>query len=389
VSAGVPVLEVLQPEDGGVAEHVLRLATGLHGRGWAVEVATPAASAIVPPLREAGVPVHDLEMVRRPGLRDLGAARALRAIDRRGGYRLVHGHSSKAGALVRAVLPRRRRLIYTPHCFAFATGMGRGQRLLYQALEQAVVPRSAAVVAVCDWERDEALRRLRFVRERLVRIENGVDACPAAEPDPQLLQLRNERPLAGMVTALRPQKDPLLAVRAMSRLAARGNVPGRLAIVGSGPLEGEVRSEIDRLDLGEHVSWVPYGGSVTPYLKAFDVFVLSSAWEALPLSVLEAMSCGLPVVATAVGGVPDAVEDGVTGRLVPHGDEEALASAIGELLGDAERQRELGAAGRQEFERRFRVELMLDRTEELYRELLAAADGDAPASHGNGRRRRN
>ncbi|TMK65991.1 MAG: glycosyltransferase family 4 protein, partial [Actinobacteria bacterium] len=112
VSAGVPVLEVLQPEDGGVAEHVLRLATGLHGRGWAVEVATPAASAIVPPLREAGVPVHDLEMVRRPGLRDLGAARALRAIDRRGGYRLVHGHSSKAGALVRAVLPRRRRLIY-------------------------------------------------------------------------------------------------------------------------------------------------------------------------------------------------------------------------------------------------------------------------------------
>ena len=134
---------------------------------------------------------------------------------------------------------------------------------------------------------------------------------------------------------------------------------------------------------------MPYGGSVTPYLKAFDVFVLSSAWEALPLSVLEAMSCGLPVVATAVGGVPDAVEDGVTGRLVPHGDEEALASAIGELLGDAERQRELGAAGRQEFERRFRVELMLDRTEELYRELLAAADGDAPASHGNGRRRRN
>src|SRR5207302_1990610 len=153
-------------------------------------------------------------------------------------------------------------------------------------------------------------------------------AGPAAEPDPQLLQLRGERPLAGMVTALRPQKDPLLAVRAMARLAARGNVPGRLAIVGSGPLEAEVRSEIDRLDLGEHVTWVPYGGSVTPYLKAFDVFVLSSAWEALPLSVLEAMSCGLPVVATAVGGVPDAVADGVTGRLVPHGDEEALASAI-------------------------------------------------------------
>jgi glycosyltransferase involved in cell wall biosynthesis len=389
VSAGVPVLEVLQPEDGGVAEHVLRLATGLHERGWAVEVATPAASTIAGPLRDTGVPVHDLEMVRRPGLRDLAAARALREIDRRGGYRLVHGHSSKAGALVRAVLPRRRRLIYTPHCFAFATGMGGAQRLLYQALEQAVVPRSGAVIAVCDWERDLALRRLRLIRGRLARIENGVESCPTADPDPRLLELRDGRPLAGMVTALRAQKDPLLAVRAMARLAARGDVPGRLAIVGSGPLEGEVRQEIDRLDLGEHVAWVPYGGSVTPYLRALDVFVLSSAWEALPLSVLEAMSCGLPVVSTAVGGVPDAVEDSVTGRLVPHGDEEALGSAIGELLHHADLRRDLGAAGRREFERRFRVDLMLDRTEELYRDRLAAADGGPPGSHGNGRRRRN
>src|SRR5437764_2175679 len=89
-ASGARVLQVLQPQDGGVAAHVLQLATGLRRRGWDVEVATPAASAIVGPLVDAGVPVHDLPLVREPGRGDVAAARALRALDRRRGYGLVH-----------------------------------------------------------------------------------------------------------------------------------------------------------------------------------------------------------------------------------------------------------------------------------------------------------
>jgi glycosyltransferase involved in cell wall biosynthesis len=353
------VLEVLQPQDGGVAAHVLQLATGLRRRGWEIEVATPGSSAIVGPLAEAGVRVHDLPLRREPGASDLAAIRALRALDKSRGYGLVHGHSSKAGALVRAALPDRRRLLYTPHCFAFAARFGGPQQLLYRAIEQAAVPRTGAIVAVCEWERREAAR-LRGAARLVRHIEYGVEPCAGAEPDPELLDFKGDRPLAGMVSVLRPQKDPLLAVRAMARLVCDGRTPGRLAIVGNGPMEAEVRDEIERLGVGGSVRWFPYGGVVGPYLAAIDAFVLPSAWEALPLSLLEAMSCGLPVVATSVGGTPEAVEDGVTGRVVPHGDEAALADALRDVLSDPFRLIELGQAGRHAYETRFRVDRMLD-----------------------------
>src|SRR5919202_4520310 len=175
----VPVLEVLQPQDGGVAAHVLQLATGLRRRGWDIEVATPRTSAILDARRDAGVTVHALPLVREPGISDVAAVRALRELDRRHRYGLVHAHSSKAGALVRAALRHRRRLLYTPHCFAFAARFGGAQRAVYRAIEQAAIPRTGAIVAVCDWERREA-ERLWGGRSVDRQIEYGVDACAGA-----------------------------------------------------------------------------------------------------------------------------------------------------------------------------------------------------------------
>jgi glycosyltransferase involved in cell wall biosynthesis len=375
---------VLQPQDGGVAAHALQLASGLRARGWDIEVATPGSSAIVPALERAGVLVHDLPLVREPGRADISAARALRELDRRRGYGLVHAHSSKAGALVRAALPGRGRLVYTPHCFAFAARFGSARRLVYRTIEQLAVPRSGAIVAVCEWERAEALGLL-GTRGVLRHIEYGVEACRGGEPDRALLEFKGDAPLAGMVSVLREQKDPLLAVHAAARLVSLGELPGRLAIVGNGPLEGEVQEEIERLGIGDRVRWFPFRGSVSPYLAALDLFVLPSAWEALPLSLLEAMSCGLPILATRVGGSAEAVQDGVTGRVVDHGDEIELALALRDLLADREGLRRLGDAGRAVYEMRFRVDRMLDDTEALYRELLAARGVVAPTiAQGNG-----
>ena len=376
---GARVLEVLQPQDGGVAAHVLQLATGLRRRGWDVEVATPATSEVAGPLAAAGVPVHDLPLVREPSPSDLTAIRALRSLDAGGRYALVHAHSSKAGALVRAALPDRRRLLYTPHCFAFAARFGGPQQLVYRAIEQAVLPRTGALVAVCEWERRQA-ERLWGARKLVRRIEYGVEACDGMAPDRELLAFKGDRALAGMVSVLRAQKDPLFAVRAMARLAARGRPAGRLAIVGNGPLEAAVRDEIARLGVGEHVRWFPYRGAVGPYLAALDAFVLPSAWEALPLSLLEAMSCGLPVVATGVGGTPEAVDDRVTGRIVPHGDTRALAGALWAVLSDRVLRDQLGQAGLRAYHARFRLDRMVDETESLYRELLGGAVAPLPAA---------
>ena len=333
---------MLQPPDGGAAEHVFWLVQGLSERGFEVELAAGADSAIAPRLSAAGVQVHTLPLVRSPGGADVAAARGLRALDRERRYALVHGHSAKAGALVRLSLSGRRRLLYTPHCFPFANaGLSSTQRAAYRAVEQALVPRSGALVAVCEWERGEAERALRGAAPLLRAIPNGVPSVAGAEPDPDLLAFRGDQPLAGSIGGLRPPKQPLVLVRAMAELE-RAGVPGRLAFVGDGPMRGAVAAEIERLGLGERVRWFPYGGEMGPHLAALDVFALSSASEALPLSVLEAMSCGLPVLASGVGGIPEAVAEGETGLLAAPGDAASFASGLRSLCADAALRERLG-----------------------------------------------
>ena len=365
------VLQVLQPTAGGVAEHALHLSLGLRDRGWRVEVATSPDSAILGALREAAIPVHTLELLRSPGWRDVEAARALRAIDRRGHYRIVHAHSSKAGGIVRGALPHRERLVYTPHCFAFLAEFGRARRLVYRVLEQVLVPRCAAIIAVSDWERRAAVRRLRGLAGRMRVIYNGMPDCAETDPDRDVASFKGDLPMVGFIGRLDPQKDPLACVRALADLHADGAPPFRAAIVGNGELAEEVEAEIDRRGLEGVARRFPFAGGTERYLHAFDLFVMSSRWESMPLAVIEAMACGLPIVAPAVGGVPEAVEDGVTGMLAADGAPAALAVGVGELVAHPEWRTEMGSAGRRRACERFSLDRMVDQTSALYDELLA------------------
>ena len=370
------ILQVLQADPGGAPQHVLHLARGLARHGWGVEVATDPRSAIDDDLRAAGVTVHELpESGRRPGAADLRVGRLLRELQRRHAYALVHAHSSKSGAVARSFLPRSARVVYTPHCFAFAAGFSAPERLVYRAVEQALVPRSAAIVCVSEWERRQG-ERLRGASRRLRLIENGVPACAEGSPADELERFRDSRPLAGFVSALRPQKDPLAAVRAMSLLSDRGPLPGRLAIVGEGPLRDQVVSEIRARGLEADVRCFPFEGDPYRYLRALDLLVLPSLWESLPLAPLEAMSCGVPVLGTNVGGMPEIVREGETGELVPPDANEALAGRLDRLLREPGRLEAMGAAARQEAGRRFGLDLMVDRIAALYEELI---DGSAVA----------
>src|SRR5205807_9503285 len=158
-----------------------------------------------------------------------------------------------------------------------------------------------------------------------------------------------EEPQVVSVGRFKYPKDFVTLVGALAHLES----PFRALIVGDGPDRPAIEEALRRHDLTDRVELAGERNDVPELLAAADVFVLSSRSEGLPVSVLEAMAAELPVVATAVGGLPELVVEGETGFLVPPGDARALGAALGRLLADAELCRRLGEAGRRRVEAGF------------------------------------
>jgi glycosyltransferase involved in cell wall biosynthesis len=192
-------------------------------------------------------------------------------------------------------------------------------------------------------------------------IPNGV----AVPPSPAARPARDV-PVVISVTRLQAPKDTTTLVRALG-LVER---PCRCLVVGDGPERASVEAAIAAQDGRAPVELLGDRSDVGELLADADVFVLSSRSEGMPLSILEAMAAGLPVVASSVGGIPELVRDGETGRLVPPGNEGSLATALEETLDDPELRARLGAAGRRRVVDHFSVEACRAAHLELFRSLL-------------------
>lgn len=368
------LLLAFEPPDGGVAENVAQLALGLPEHGWQPVVAGPAEASIYARLEQAGVELHRLPLTRGLGgpRAALAALRALRTRIRAGRFDLVHSHSSKAGALARPAAPRRLPSVYTPHCFAFVGDVDRTQRTISVGVERLLGRRTNAIVCVCDWERRLAEERRIAPPAHLRRVYNGVEPCPDVAPDPALLELRGDGVLLGAIAVMRRQKRlDLLVDAAPSILAADRRA--RVAIVGNGPERERLLAHATRLGIDRDPRFriLPFEGSSWRYLAALDVFVLPSAWEAFPIGVLEALACGVPQLATDVGGTGEAVADGETGLLVKP-EAEKLAAAATALSADPQRLEAMAAASRRRHAERFTIERMVAETAEVYDSLLGA-----------------
>ncbi len=233
-------------------------------------------------------------------------------------------------------------------------------------------------IAVCKLARQVEIHRTGVSSEHVVTIYNGVDAGQFSGPSPQAVaqilkffRIPTDAPLVGSVGRFRPQKgyaDLLMAMRHV-----REHVPtARLLLVGGGELHDDLAAKALSLGVDDIVTFAGMRGDVPEILGTLDVFVLPSLWEGMPNAVLEAMAAGLPVVATAVGGTPEAVVDGVTGLLVCPSDPAALAEAILHLLDNPDLRQQMGQAGRKRVLQHFSVERMVEQTQNLYDQLLVA-----------------
>ena len=318
-------------------------------------------------IRASGVQVIDL---RAKGKWDLSVAWRLYRLLRRERPTILHTwmfHANVPGRLLG-------RLAGVPIIISSERTMGQESRWRYR-LNRITAPLTDRVVCVSQQVADFVVQEVGIPQCKVVVIPNGIDLrnfkyLPAKRQARAALGLPYELALIGTVARLNPVK------RLDVLLQALASVNGVCAvIIGDGPERARLEALRKQLGLVERVRFVGQQSNVPEWLAAMDLFVLPSDWEGMSNALLEAMAVGLPVVATAVGGTPEVVVDGVTGLLVPPRDPEALAEAIIALLQDRERAEAMGRTGQERVERYFTVERMVQKTEALYEELIGEKMG--------------
>jgi glycosyltransferase involved in cell wall biosynthesis len=285
---------------------------------------------------------------------------------------VVHAHGSRAAAFARvADALARDRVVYTQHGIHVDKAGSPARRAVFLTLERALGERTAWFVAVCESDvgKGERLRLLDPARTSVVY--SGIES-----PEPPgargafraELGLGPDVPLALSVGRFHEQKDQRTLLSAWPLVRER--CPDAvLALVGSGPLEAALRRRCEELAIAGSVRFVAPRPDLGPAYADADVFVLTSLWEGLPYVVLEAQSHGLPVAATAVDGVPEAVVDEASGLLFAPSDPAAAASAVAALLAEPVRAAAMGAIGRARVAALFGVGPMADSLAAIYRRV--------------------
>jgi glycosyltransferase involved in cell wall biosynthesis len=360
---------------GGAEQVTASFMIRLRRMGFGAPVCTVTSrhdGPLVDRLGEAGVERRDLGARRladpRALARLLGLLRA-RDID------LVHAHGQDAGILAAAARKIGKvRLVITRHVLEEPVGNWRERArasLSLRAFRQADTAVAVSSVAASDLSRLAALPL-----ERIRVLHNGIDVDRYADPDPaaareelvQSLSLPADSRLVVLPAVLRQGKGHDLLLDALPELRRR--VPRvHVLFAGAGPLEDELRRRAEVH--GDRVCFLGHRTDMPALMAASDLVVLPSRSEALPTVLMEAAAAGRPVVATRVGGVPEVVEDGATGLLVPPGDPDGLAAAMGRLLQDAGMARDLGARARRRAAASFSLERQAERTLALWEEVMA------------------
>lgn len=303
---------------------------------------------------------------------DLAAVAALAGWLRRHGVALVHTHSSKAGILGRLAAHRVRTpaAVHTVHGWSFNTTQPALVRALYVWLERWAARMTDRIVVVAEANIRQGLAAGVGRPDQYRVVHSGIDvAAFAAAPRRQVIERRSGELHVGAVACLKPQKDPLTLVRAARRVLDL-EPRARFFIAGDGALRPRVEELAAQLGLGDRLVLLGWVEDVHAFLHDLDVFVLTSRFEGLPRAVLQAMAAGVPVIATAVDGVPEVISDGETGRLVAPGDHRAVAEAVLELLADPALRVGLAGAAHARLRGSFEISTMLVELEALYLELL-------------------
>jgi glycosyltransferase involved in cell wall biosynthesis len=377
---------------GGPALHVAYLSAGLRDRGYETTLVAGSLAlgeeSMAGVAERLGVPIVTVPELHREisPLRDVRAVYHVADLIRRVRPHILHTHTAKAGAIGRMAAQlagdaRPPIVVHTFHGHVLRGYFDPVRSAFFRLLERRLARRTTSLVAVSPEVRDDLVGLGVAPAEKFTVIRLGIELrervgasrdAAVREEARRLMGVPPERFVVGWIgrmTGVKRTDDVLLAVRG---LRERG-VDACLCMVGDGPDREAVEQRAHDLDIVRNCLFLGYQDDVAPFYAAFDALVLPSANEGTPVSAIEALAAGRPVVATRVGGVPDVVRDGVDGFLVEPGGVEQAADRLADLAADPDLRRRLGESGRDHVLERYSVERLLDDVDSLYRRLLAAA----------------
>ncbi len=382
---------ITEPELGGAQLSTLNILSRLKKDTFAVSIIT-SPKGILKPEYEG---LKDVESFFSPFLKrpinpilDILAFMHIYSIYRRHKYNIVHTHSSKAGIIGRwaallynltecrlKVKGVRCEVVHTVHGWSFNDYQAPVLKSLFIFLEKITARFTTKIICVSNKDIETGLRYKIASREKFVLIKYGIPLAEFRKSAVNKLQKRrelnitNNDPIVGMISCLKPQKSPLDYIKVCIKVYEKmPNV--NFLLVGDGILRARCERMLSASPLNGRFIFTGWRRDISQILDILDIAVLTSKWEGMPVSIIEALAKGCPVIATNVGGTPELIKDGVSGYLIRPGSYDEMTEKILQIFKDRQSLEEMKRMASVSIDDYFHIDRMLKEIENLYRKLL-------------------
>ena len=361
------------PDIGGAQTHLLEVACAMQKSGHDVQIVAGKYGWLTEQLAIKGIEISVIdELVREISLKkDWATVYKIRNIIKKWHPDIIHCHSSKAGIVGRiAAFMEGVPSVFTAHGWAFTEGVPFFKRVLYSVIENIMLNITSKCFCVSEYDR--CLAKKWFLRDshKIITVHNGIgddglqrDAIVRMLDNGSILRLI-------MVGRFSKPKDHMLLIKSVYDINKKYPGQVHLSLVGDGDLFAAANQYVVANNLGDFIVLLGESTCVDSLLTQSDVFCLISNYEGLPISIIEAMRAGLPVIASDVGGNNELVVDGVNGYLVSRGDRKGLVQAIEKLIKDRTLITEFGKRSQEKFRMEFTFSAMMQKIESAYRDVL-------------------
>jgi len=366
-SEKIRILQIINSaQHGGGTRHLYDLVSGLPKKDYEFHIAISPDGPYIKTFNDTGFNVHEIDMMS--GRFQSRAVKSIARLIEELKPMLIHAHGTRAAFFVargrkkNADFP----FIYTAHGLSYNKNSGLWVRVFNRQIERYICSKADKIISVSPTDGKEMIENEIVSRKKLKIIRNGIDLNRFLK-----LKGRNKNSrVIGCVARLTEQKGIKYLLETLSILKYVYNIETRAIIVGDGPLSVKLKKLAEKYGVNDRIEWIGAVDDPIDYYKKFDIFVLPSLWEGLPLVLIEAMASGIPVISTDTSGGLDIIKDRKNGLLIPRGSGEALAYAIQELCEKPALAKKIAVSGRKEAEKKYCLNRFLSLTDIFYHETV-------------------